>query len=331
MKLTHEMHKPFCIQVELTFGCQLRCPMCGINSLNIPRGKYSFMDVKTADIISKQISLFTPKIRIEFAMCGEPSMNPNVIEIVNIFRKNLPTAQLLFTTNGLNFIKDWKTWSSELVQCNIIAVDLYEPYGPELRDILTKNPGVWKVEDYYNSDFNQHHYNGSRGNHLVLIGDLLKNDRRKRQRIIFNHAGNSSILPKTPKPLRKTCTFPFREMVIRYEGTVNLCCLDFGSEYDVGNILNDDMKSIWINSYFTSARRFLRHKYRCFSPCIICDAPSGMRSGILPLFEEPTEKDLETVTECNEISRRLNHSSPKILKDWKEEHCYNEPGLFDKK
>ena len=307
-------HRPWCIQIELTFGCQLRCKMCGINSIGMPRRTYHYMSMDLAKKLAKEIRDIWPKIRVEFAMCGEPSQHPKIDRILKTFREYLPDTHLLFTTNGINILKDgWKNWAERLKQCNILVVDCYDPYGDKLEKILRRNPRGWSVVSYYDKEFNQHLNQGGKGHTLVIIPDLIQNAGRKRQRILFNHAGNSALSPIQKTPLNKVCTFPFREIVVRYNGDVNICCLDFGSEYVVGNVKNNTIEKIWFSENFNAVRRYLRHKQRVIAPCIYCDTPSGMRSGILPIYDKPTRKDRQRVIQINKNSPRLNNRDPKFI------------------
>jgi MoaA/NifB/PqqE/SkfB family radical SAM enzyme len=291
--------------------------MCGINSLNIPRNEYMFMEIETVKRIIQDIKKFWSRIRIEFAMCGEPTQHPEIIKIIRMFRKELPDAHLLFTSNGINFLNGkWDKWADDLKYCNILAVDLYEPYGEKLKTEMIKNLYGWEMHDYYDKNFNQHHYNSpKKGNHLVFIPDLISTARTKStiQRKIFNHAGNSNLTPPLEQPKYLTCTFPFREMVIRYDGDISLCCLDFGSEYVTGNCLVNNLKDIWYGEKFNAARSFLRHKNRSFSPCCFCDAPAGIRSGIIPEYPEPDKNIKSVILNTMKNSKKLNFRESKFI------------------
>jgi radical SAM protein with 4Fe4S-binding SPASM domain len=312
-------HKSFCIQIELVFGCQLRCKMCGINSVHLSRRTYQFMEIELAEKIAKEIKETWPNIRIEFAMCGEPTQHPQLEEILILFRKYLPNTHMLFTTNGVNFLKHGcAPWAERLKVCNILVVDCYEPYGSKLERLILNDPKGWTIHNYYDKDFNQHHNQGGKGSHLVIIPDLIKNAGKKRQRILFNHAGNSLLTPPTDSPLHKTCTFPFREMVIRFNGDVNICCLDFASEYVIGNVSRNTIEELWYHDNFNSVRKFLYHKQRVIAPCVFCDTPSGMRSGMLPKYEKPTESDIRRIIKVNKESPRLNKRKPTYISYQKE-------------
>ena len=108
---------PNALQIELTEGCNLACSFCGIQSIrtngasgpeNI-HGKasspYKFLSVKTMQTITDQLKKAQWSPRIEFAMHGEPTMHPFYHEVIAHFRKELPRASLMMTSNGGGLLK----------------------------------------------------------------------------------------------------------------------------------------------------------------------------------------------------------------------------------
>src|SRR5512135_1233867 len=94
---------PWCIQPELAEGCSWRfgsgkgglCSFCGIQAIRSGPGEFKFMTVGTAMRIAEGMIGWNEKPRIEFAMRGEPLMNPKHLEIFRIFRDRLPNAQMM--------------------------------------------------------------------------------------------------------------------------------------------------------------------------------------------------------------------------------------------
>jgi radical SAM protein with 4Fe4S-binding SPASM domain len=114
-----------------------------------------------------------------------------------------------------------------------------------------------------------------------------------------NHCGAASEPLKEPKQER--CAKPFRELSIRWNGDVAICCEDWFGQYKCGNVIKDRIADIWNGEEFMSARRYLYHKNRGgLKPCHVCDARS-YRPGLLPdkfgkkVLRKPNEHDAYVV------------------------------------
>jgi len=303
-----EMPKPWSIQIELTEGCQLRCPMCSIAATGIGRQERNYLTIGLAERLASQIASFCPKARIEFAMHGEPLLNPEALPILRVFRQALPATQLMLTTNGVLFLTEWPQWSDNLFGLvNVLLVDLYDPYGSKLRVIIEGNPHGWQTHDFYNGQFNPYHNHGPKGTAVVFMDDLLRRDRDAAQRVVTNQGGNCPIRLPLNRPLVKVCTKPFREIAVRWDGKVGICCDDWGLEYQVGDLSIESIQSVWEGERFEFARRLLRWKYRAFAPCCFCDVGAGPRVGLLSKMIEPTKADFTECLKINTNSPRYNN------------------------
>lgn len=310
--MSTKLTRPWSVQIELAEGCSRICPFCGINGIREKPGNYNFMTIETADTLAKQCARFCPESRYEFAMHGEPTMNPHYLEMFGIFRTHLPNAQLQLTTNGVKFRKSVDHMRVRVEEIFDFGIDfiILDTYWPE-RDTLRKYAFQLKDEGYDVVDFYEElvpngespWYNHHRKwqNRIVLMDDLLKRDGEVRSRVIYNHAGNAAMKPPLDEPLHKTCTMPFRELSFRWDGSVALCCHDWKGEYKISNIHDDNIEDIWNHKRFEAARTFLQNKMRAFNPCVYCDVDSGARAGLLPKYEYPTKDDalivLETIEE----------------------------------
>lgn len=102
--MIYKQDPPFCIDLEVTEGCNLRCDFCGIQAIRESTGDYRFMTVYKAEAIAKSIAKAGWTSRIEMSGHGEPSMNQHLEEIIGVFRKHLPKNQILVTSNGGGFL-----------------------------------------------------------------------------------------------------------------------------------------------------------------------------------------------------------------------------------
>jgi radical SAM protein with 4Fe4S-binding SPASM domain len=100
------------------------------------------------------------------------------------------------------------------------------------------------------------------------------------------------------------CANPFRELAIRWDGNVAICCNDWRGIYKVGNVVDDGLLGVWHHERMNSARRYLMQGDRkSVYPCTICDAKS-YRVGLLPdkkgqvKMRSPNETDRRLVSEA---------------------------------
>lgn len=297
-----EFPRPWSFQVELVLGCNRRCDFCGIMGLDwLPRGLYRFMEPPVAARVAATLAELNPKARVEFALRGEPLFQPQLHTMLRTFREAFPDSQLQLTTNGTQLMhhrRDGRDWLGDVLSdLNVLVVDLYPPYGKALAFSLQLEAPLqgWEVVDFYQSDRSPWHNGGNKGKTLFLMDDIAARDGEKRSRVIMNHAGNGCGGQVVKHPLKRTCTIPFREMSVHWDGTVPICCMDWQPDFIAGNLLQESAESVWRGPALMGARRILQQRNRGFAPCRRCDAPSGSRVGLLPKLSQRTSLDDEAV------------------------------------
>lgn len=284
--MTYRQEAPFCIQVELTHGCPLRCPFCAVSYYK--DRNYRFMSLETAELFSTMLAESGWNPRIEFAMHGEPTMNPDWDKIVAIIRKNNPKLSMLMLTNG------YRCQNGKLEEVvnrfydaggNTIAIDMY--HGKISEEIYKQDHAIWEALSYDGTyaPFNPHkRFTGKR---LILIEDIRDNTSGTHYKF-ENHAGITGIDTENQN---KVCVKPFREMGICYDGTVNICCCDFANECAIANIHDVlSLDAIWNSELMLAYRRMLLSGNRKYRPCKGCNAV-GNRIGLLP-DKKGQQKDL---------------------------------------
>jgi radical SAM protein with 4Fe4S-binding SPASM domain len=276
----YRQEPPFALQVELTEGCSLRCSFCGVNGIRGKANDLKFMSVGMAGRIVYLLKHDGWLPRIEFAMHGEPSLSPNMAEILGIFRRRLPRrAHLMMISNGQGFVKDpTSSIDSALEYLNVLALDWYENVQTVPR-ILERYRGR-HTPLYYpqNPDGNPHRRRKPGGHDLVVVQDIAVASKGTHA-TLNNHAGCGA--PKNDSAAGKRCAKPFREMSIRWDGNVAICCNDWTGAYKCGNVLDSTLEEIWNGPALAAARKKLYRGQRTFGPCRGCDALS-YRVGLLP-------------------------------------------------
>ena len=284
---------PNSIQVELTEGCNLACSFCGIQQIrdngadgpSWTHGKnskeYKFMSKEPLYSIINTVKNSNWNPRFEFAMHGEPTMHPEYKQFIHIVRTSLPKASIMMTSNGGGLLGDVNTKVNELMEAglNILFLDNYERIRI-VDKIKEKYNGPYQVIEYPQNPEGNPHKRKKPHEKIIVVGADLTIATSGTHAQVSNHAG--SAFPLNHKQQGKRCAKPFRELSVRWDGNVAVCCNDWTGIYKCGNV-NDYAKidDLWNNDAFYSARVKLYHGQRDFGPCNGCDNTT-IRNGLLP-------------------------------------------------
>jgi radical SAM protein with 4Fe4S-binding SPASM domain len=136
---------------------------------------------------------------------------------------------------------------------------------------------------------------------IVIVEDVSKQPGGTHGKLM-NHCG--CAFPPNNSMAGKRCARPFREMSIRWDGNVAICCMDWRGYFKCGNISQKGgVEAVWNGKYFRAARRYLYYGMRTFTPCKGCDTRS-YRVGLLPdklgkiKLSKPTEKTKMVIEEA---------------------------------
>jgi MoaA/NifB/PqqE/SkfB family radical SAM enzyme len=311
----------------------MACSFCGMqairdNGANGPLGirgtnskPFMEMTTMTAERISLQIRQAGWNPRIEFAMHGEPTMNTNLIDIIRIFRKNLPKVSMMMTSNGGGFLfpPSVTTNINNLMEAglNILLLDDYDA-TTIVKKIIKKYKGPHGVMFYPQQAEANPHRRRKPSEHLVVICQDVSGTPGGTHGRLNNHGRGS--FPGNNSLEGKRCARVFREISVRWDGRVAICCMDFRGVYKCGDVWETPIDEIWQNKYFRAARKMLYQGLRTFGPCDGCDSPS-YRAGLLPdklgkkSLPKPTEKTFKILTKA---MKGDPYTEP-VLRPWENE------------
>lgn len=297
MDINYNVSAPFAIQIEPVEGCSLACSFCGIQTIRDNgadsilgvHGKnsspYRFMRVGMMEDIAREIAELEWNPRIEYAMHGEPTMHPKIEEFIAVTRKHLPKAYIMMTSNGSGLLKNAAEKVEGLFRSglNTLALDDYKHSGGWVGNIISQidkadddvlSHRSYRIYHYPKQlDGNPHKRHNKRK--LTIINDISANVTGTHQ--LTNQGG--AVF--TEENLTERCAKPFREMSIRWDGNVALCCDDWPGRYKIGNVDELGLDEIWYHPRFEAARRKLYASDRNFGPCKGCNVRTK-RNGLLP-------------------------------------------------
>lgn len=287
------IYKPNSFNIETVQGCNRRCEFCGTMGME---KVLHFVEMNTIKHTLKLIQEANYVPRIRLGAHGEPTLHPNICNIVKAIRTALPKSPISLFTNGTVIAK-----KPELIDglfragLNNLIVDEYSdsPMGKFIRanpiaqkyKIVEQGEGTSLLIGIKNSD------------KRICIVPPIDGDNNTINRRICNQCGAAT--PPLKKPMNKKCSVIFREMTIRWDGNIAICCNDFRGYYFVTNIMEcKHLEDAWFHPRFESARKILYKGERSFFPCNVCNV-RGNRVGLLPDcagkkdMPKPTEKDYE--------------------------------------
>lgn len=272
---------PWCLKLEMTRGCNLKCSFCPISVLPDLSENKKFLTPDSCEIAAKEYATLAPESRIELTMRGEPTLNPDLLINLKILRKVLPKIQISMFSNGVVFFKN-PTLISDIISSgvNILNIDCYNNTYERFKEIATKKTNL-QVEDFRTFSCYKRHNKGHLLKVVNLVPDIKDPKKLVNVREIHNMAGNAPNFKKLLEPLKKKCARPFREFVISYDLNVLICCHDWNTDCKLGNLRNKSAKEIWYGTLHKKILEDLYDKNRNGKPCNQCDYMGGYRLGFL--------------------------------------------------
>lgn len=281
---------PTSIQIEPIFGCNLRCDFCPNVRLPKKNAQIKYMSDEVAEKIAWEISLLTNQgrgLRLDMALRGEPLLHTKLHNIVYIFRRHLPRAQMAIVTNGYNLTPEYadRLFKSGL---NFIYLDCYGGTYAKWKRLFMESLHNFAVRDA--KDITHWKWHGPKKRCLILGPDIRYEKKSTRNMVSFCHAlpkvnCEKYNIPWITSPLMKQCADPFRSMNITWNGNVLLCCRDWDEDRVMYHLMisNSDLTEYWYeNTRLNQIRILLKNKIRNFTPCEKCDYNGGVYLGNLP-------------------------------------------------
>jgi len=237
------------IYIETVSYCNNDCPFCAASvKVGIKRPGDFMQEALFMKIITelKDISFSGS---VAFHCNNEPLLDSRLVFLIKKARGLLKGNYFYLYTNGI--LLNVKL-ANDLFEAGLNRIILNN-YNDEFKPLPS-------VKDILNNSGD-------------LKGEVILNYRFKKE-YLQNRAGQNpyaDILLK--KPLDVLCVRPSREMVVGYDGTVPLCCVDAAWKAVMGNVKEARLEDIWFSDLFKNARKLLAAgDRRGVEICRLCDA-----------------------------------------------------------
>jgi radical SAM protein with 4Fe4S-binding SPASM domain len=283
---------PPIVYIEPTNACNCRCIICPRRRMTRARG---YIDMPFFRRIVDQVATLGPS-EIRLFNFGEPTLHRELPDMIRYCLARKLDAR--FQTNGLLLDRDYMT---RLLEAGLTYLGV-SVNGLNAEEYETIRPGK-KYETVRTNLQQARALSRQTGKPLYIHinAQILQQDRHERQReieafaaswqdiadslsvsglslydrISFVEKGYVSEAALADIPRRADhevrCTEPFDRMVVKWDGRVTPCCVDFDAQLVMGNLHRQSVREIWQSETFHALRRTIRTQaYAEIERCRTC-------------------------------------------------------------
>ena len=312
---------PFGLFIDPSNFCNFRCTFC---PRNLPEfhdfaGSFSHMQMDLFRKIISDIHQFKEKIKaIRLYYLGEPLLNPNFVEMLNLVMSENITERVEITTNASLLTNGISDSILTVAQRNTevmlyMRYSIYSPLQAHNQKITRNSVNVAVIRNNV-ANFQQMRNERKISNvstyaKMIDTFDIEENNTfkimyenivddinleepmnwsgaEKTNLLKEEYGGDSDKLTKRSMSFdkRTACQYPFTTLAINPDGSVIACCVDWSRKTLLGNVNTEHLIDIWNGEKLRKLRCIHLDGNRCFNDaCRNCER--------LPVFMPGHEAD----------------------------------------
>ncbi len=235
------------VEIETINRCNGTCHFCPVNSKSDTR-EFKVMDWELFESIIKQLAEINYSGKLALFSNNEPFLDQTILEKHKYAREKLPHARMHLFTNGTllnleNFIEIMKYLDELIIDNYQQDLKLIKPCR-EIKTYCEQHPEMkTKVT-------------------IVL---------RKPYEILTSRGGDAPNRKQLLSYEKARCVLPFKQIIIRPDGEVSLCCNDPLGKDTMGDLKQNTILEIWNNDHFKMVRDQLYLGRKNWKHCEYCD------------------------------------------------------------
>lgn len=237
-----------CIEIETYNRCNGVCEFCPVSVKNESREEMLMTEELFKKIID-ELQELNYDGKIALFSNNEPFLDGRIIEFQKYARNRLPKAFFYLYTNGTVF-----TLNKFIEIVDYLDEIFIDNYNQNL-DLI---PNVKRIVEYCEE-------------HIELKSKVTVMLRKPKE-VLTNRGGdapNSSICEG--KFGKDSCVLPFRQLVIRPDGKVSLCCNDPLGKYTLGDLSCEKIIDVWYGEKYRKLREKIVLGRENIDKCKGCD------------------------------------------------------------
>lgn len=297
-------HNPYTVKPEFIRGCTMRCVFCGLRHQDWAkadkeheRNNWKYVDPDFFIYYCKKLGEWLPKCRMEIANRGEQTLHPDFMKMIVAARTYVPKVQILVTTNtdlvkelGAEGFRDWVK-EAMIMGVNIFLLDCYTNKRLGIVREAFTNMYYTYFDEEGETQASPYGYH-SPTYKAIVIKDATMAPKESVLLQYHNQGGNADVSDNTnalkmypnvtrpAEPVQRMCVRPFREFPIWYDGSIPICCDDWGDKRIIGKFPDKSLPELW-DMYDESRMNLLRKDRNANGePCRFCTERAGFRVGL---------------------------------------------------
>lgn len=235
------------VELETINRCNGTCSFCPVNALSDKR-PYKMMSEKLFYKIINELEEMRYSGKIALFSNNEPLLDDRIIDFHKYTREHLPYARMHLFTNG-----------------TLLTLEKFKLIIPYLDELIIDNysqnlkliPNSLKIVEYCEN-------NPELKSKVTVV-------LRKRDEVLSTRGGDAPNARIISYPYAK-CILPFKQMIIRPDGKVSLCCNDPLGKNTLGDVNTQSLVEVWEGEGFASVRKALHSGRGNWEHCEFCDA-----------------------------------------------------------
>lgn len=234
------------IEIETINRCNGGCTFCPVSTKNDTRDYAKMSDELFFKIIGELEELKYDG-RIALFSNNEPFLDDRIIDFQKYAKEHLPYARFHLFTNG-----------------TLLSLEKFKKIIPYLDELVIDNynqkleliPNNKKIVEYCEQ------HNELKEKVTVVL--------RKIDEVLSTRGGDAPNANNVSYPEAK-CVLPFKQLIIRPDGKVSLCCNDPLGKNTLADLNHESLVEAWNNAKFQMVRNCLSKGRKNWKHCEFCD------------------------------------------------------------
>lgn len=235
------------VEIETVNRCNGSCSFCPVSKGNDTR-EYKIMSEELFEKIIHQLADINYSGKLALFSNNEPFLDENILIRHWYARKMLPNARMHLFTNGT--LLSIERFQELMLYLDELIIDNYQ------QDLKLIKP-CQEILEYC-----EEHPELKRKVTIVL---------RKPQEILTTRGGDAPNRKEIVSYGKERCVLPYKQLIIRPDGKVSLCCNDSLGKNTLGDLAKDSILDVWNNQKFKVVREALYQGRENWKNCKYCD------------------------------------------------------------